>query len=196
MSTDTKKPPQKKVKQAKQALLASLIRDRAELETKLGQITRATILFDALTAEMNASLKAIEDQFRPQLNELAQTIKETESAIEIFVREHREELFLKGAKTIIISGHELSLTDNGGAVATVKGITQDTALQRLLLHENEELADQFVSWRATLAKSVIQAQFDRHEAFLSEIGLRIEHTENFKLSLNLAAGADVNLVAA
>ncbi len=189
-------PPKAKTVKAKRAMLATLIKDRPELETKLGELTRATILQNSLTAEMNAEIEAVKARFTSKLETHKETVSECTTAIETYVLSHRNELFGKDSKTVEIGGHELSFRANGGAVETVKGITQATALDRLIIHENEEIADLFVTWKASLAKDVIKAKWPDHQEFLTSIGLRLEHSENFTIKLSLVEGAETQLKAA
>lgn len=189
-------PPKPKLIKAKRAKLATLIKDRPELERKLGELTRATILNQSLTAELNAELEAVKARFTKKLEDCKEVINECTTAIESFAISNRQELFGKDSKTLSIGGHKLSFRDNGGAVETVRGVTQATVLDRLLTHEDEDTADLFVSWKAGLAKDVIKAKWPDYEAFLTSLGLKLEHTENFSLELGLEESVGNQIKAA
>lgn len=189
-------PPRDKVVKAKRAHLATLIKDRPELERKLGELTRATILQNSITSELNAELEAVKARYTKKLEDCKETVSECTTAIEAFALSHRADLFNGDGKTIEIGGHELSFRDNGGAVETVRGITQATVLDRLLTHQNEDTADLFISWKAALAKDVIKAKWPDYADFLTGVGLKLEHTENFSIKLSLVEGAETNLQAA
>lgn len=181
---------------AKRAALATVIRDRAELERKLAELTRATILHNALTAELNAEIETLKNRFAPKLSSTQETISEATTAIENYALSHRAELFGKDSKTATIAGHELTLRDNGGAIVTARGITAANVLDRLLTHEDEATADQFIKWKASLNKEACKSKWADLSEFLESLGLRLEHTENFAINLALLEGADSTLKAA
>lgn len=188
--------PKKTNLRAKRAHMATLIKDRPELEAKLGQLARATIMSNALTAELNAEIEAIKARFAPKLEAHKEAISECATAIESYVVSHRAEIFAKDSKTATVAGHELSLRDNGGSVETLKGITQATVLDRLLNHEDEATADLFIRYKSSLDKEAIKAKWPDHVEFLSALGLKIEHAENFAIKLHLEEGASSNIKAA
>lgn len=181
---------------AKRAALATVIKDRTELEQKLGHIARATILTNALTAEMNAEIEAIKARFAPKIEAQRDTINEATTAVENYVLSHRDELFARGSKTAAVAGHEISLRDNGGAIVQARGVTQAAIIERLLTHTDEAVADLFLSWKCSLSKEAAKNRWEEHQTFLEGIGLRLEHTETFAIKLNLLEGADTKLQTA
>lgn len=181
---------------AKRAHLSTVIQDRAELERKLAELARATILNQALTAELNAEIETLKNRFAPKLAATAETISECSTAVENYALSHRTELFGKDSKTATIAGHELTLRDNGGAIVTARGVNAATVLDRLITHEDETTADLFLKWRPSLNKEAAKAKWPDHQSFLEDIGLRLEHTENFAINLALMQGADTQIKAA
>jgi phage host-nuclease inhibitor protein Gam len=189
-------PPKSKTVAAKRAAVASVIKDRAELESKLGQIARASILVNSITAEMNAEIEAIKARFAPRIEAARETINEGTTAVENYVLTHRGEIFARGSKTATVAGHEVSLRDNGGAIVQARGVTQAAVIDRLLTHEDEATADQFLSWKCSLNKEAAKNRWEEHQTFLESLGLRLEHTELFSIKLALVDGADTNLKTA
>jgi phage host-nuclease inhibitor protein Gam len=174
------------IQRAKQQRLALFLKNPAELLAALQRGAGLTIKIQAKTAKLNAKLKEIKDEFATDLDALSEELKEVDQSVMQYAELNRETLFGE-AQSVKVGGHGLKYRDNGGAVKTVKKVTQEGALDRLLLCEGDEetLAAEFVTWKASLNKARIKALYEEHEEFLRSKGLIIEHEETLSIEYDL-----------
>lgn len=186
-----------KTRAAKAAKIALMLKDRTELLGALNAGAALAIREQLLTARLNKKLADIKAEYEAELDEIQTEAKDIEASVRDYAESHRDTLFGK-VQSVEIGGHWLKWHDNGGAVKTVKKVTQEAALNRLLLctGEEEAVADQFITWKSSLNKTRIKALYDEHAPFLLRMGLVIESEESFKIEYDLKEPAGASKAVA
>lgn len=145
-------------KSSKAALLKTLkgpvISDRQKaIET--AALTAALIIErDKLQADRNEAVEETNLPYAVALDEINARIKTHERSLLTWARKFRETIFGK-AKTILLAGHKLAFRDSTGKLGTAEGYTEADLIEAIINHEDDALAERFITIKPTLDKNSI-----------------------------------------
>ena len=171
---------------AKSAARSNAIADVPDLELSITDARAEAIRHQALVARYNKAKESLDELHLPSIEAAAARIKELEAAIEAFVVRRQKTLFPKDRRSVQINGADLSLRSNGGAITTQKGHSQKTVIDALLTEPDEDKADAYLTWKASLNKDAARARWETDEDFLRSLGLDLTETDSFRIDYNLA----------
>lgn len=160
----------------------------APLAGLLDTAKQATILVRSMTAEMDAEVAAVQAKHQKKIAARQTEADEAISQVQRYAIEHRKELLKDGCKTVKVNGHSFGWRDNGGAIKTVKGMTEKKLLERLL--RSPRLSRLFVRTKPTLNKDALLARWDQFKAQLTKLGARRVTTESFFVELDVTPAAE------
>ena len=160
------------------------IQNENDLRDALRIARTETLLARSIATEMDAELAAVKGRFEHQIKEHQDAAAAEIAAVEAYASQHRKALFGE-AKSATIDGHEIGYRDNGGAVKTVKGVTEKKALARLLA--KPRLLKLFVRNKPAIDKEAIKAKWSIWKGPLQKLGFRIAHEETFFAELDVSA---------
>lgn len=171
---------------ARSAALASVIKDKQELEDSCCKAAELELLADKLILDYEQAIKALNEAHKKALDDLKDQHAGIVNQIAAFSRRNREEFF-GDKKTIYVCGHELKFHIAPGKVETIKGRTQEDVKIDLLTSPDTDWADKFLTHKTTLNKEAILAEWDTDSAKLSTFGITIAKPELFSFKADRVA---------
>lgn len=154
----------------------------ADLSESLRLAKTSALLARALTTEMDAKLAAIRNQYEEKISQAQEEAQAEIKAVKAYVSQAGPDFFTTG-KTATVDGHKIGFRDNGGAVKTAKGVTEKTALARLV--RQPLLARLFTRTKVTLNKEAMADKWAAFKGRLSKLGFRWVREEVFFVELDI-----------
>ena len=153
-----------------------------QLIASLAQAKAATILATAMTAEMDAEVAAVKAKFEGKIKTRTDEVAAIAKALQIYADENRKTLF-PAKKSTTVNGHVFGYRDNGGAIKTVKGVTEKKLLERLI--RTPLLKRLFVRSKPSLDKEAMLTRWPLYRDRLTKLGARLKKEEIFFLELDV-----------
>jgi len=159
------------------------INNETQLIAALAQAKAATILARSMTAEMDAEVAAVKAKFEGKIKTRTDEAEAITKAVAIYADTHRKTLFAE-AKSTTLNGHTFGFRDNGGAIKTVKGVTEKKLLERLM--RTPGLRKLFVRNKPAIDKDAMKSRWRTWKGPLQKIGARLVSAEAFFLELDVS----------
>jgi len=160
------------------------INNETQLIAALAEAKAATILARSMTAEMDAEVAAVKAKFEGKIKTRTDEAEAITQAVAIYANTHRKTLFAEGHKSTTLNGHTFGFRDNGGAIKTVKGVTEKKLLERLM--RTPGLRKLFVRNKPAIDKDAMKSRWRTWKGPLQKIGARLVSAEAFFLELDVS----------
>lgn len=136
-------------------------------------------------AEMNEKILAIQNSYVNGINKLTGEKQSLEINVELFCKEHKEDLGEKKSKELSFGTISFRLTPP--ALKTLKGFTWESV--KKIIEKSRKYADKFLRTKVDLDKNAITND-NLPPKDLAALGLHMAQSENFYLEIKEATGTN------
>lgn len=168
--------------------------NREKCEEAFGTYAKADAKLQQITAKMDGELTKIREKYQEDIAKLNQQIKDSGDIIEVFAKEHKEELFSK-KKSIELAHGKIGFRTGTPAIKTLKGFTWASVTELL-----KQFLPDYVRTKEEANKEALLADYDNVlepkdendplakipeadrptlETMFPKIGIKIEQDESF-----------------
>jgi phage host-nuclease inhibitor protein Gam len=142
-------------------------------------------------------IEALKLEFNLHIESLTNEVDRNGKRLAAWAKAHREEEF-GSKKSITLGGHRLIFRMGSGKVEFAPGKKADDALNALLSHEDESIAERFVRVKSELNKDAVQAAWNGNSVLRGELeaaGILVVKEESFSFEPDRDAVPDTASVA-